>query len=256
LQTQLLTFITDFGFSDGTLALLKSNILQQSPTIQFLDINNVVKPFHIVEAAYLAENLFHRFPVGSYHFVATNIFMETDLPLLVASYQGHYFIGIDNGIFSLIFKSSAVQYRLMAASIDDDWNMQVANTVAKLQAGVPFEQLGLPHLVARQLVKNEPFYKDNYIEGAVLFTDNFGNVITNIQRDFIIGRFHLEKVRVNFGASHRIQGILPGIANASDHEPFAIFNSFGYLLLGMKNYHFARLFDVKDGMKISMSEIK
>ncbi len=209
----------------------------------------------MAEAAYLAENLYSRFPTGTIHFITTNMYMERLMPIVLVHCESHYFIGVDNGVFSILFHQKDAQFRLLASQVDEDWNLIISGAIQQLTGGIAWNTIGTALEQLRQVKRPEPFIKESYVEGAVLFTDDFGNAITNIKQEQVSSVFDLSKVIISFGASHRIQGIKKSIAEAADHEPFAIFNAFGHLLLGMKNYNFSRLFDVKDGIKVALQAI-
>ncbi len=109
MQTHLITLTTDFGTTDGSINLLKLQIQKALPTAAFNDLSHQVKPLHIAHAAYLASNLYPHFAAGTLHLILANGLHEKNCELLFAKFKEHYFLSLNNGIFSFKFENENVQ---------------------------------------------------------------------------------------------------------------------------------------------------
>ena len=103
----IITLTTDWGLRDHYLASFKGELMSRSPDIQLVDISHEIEHFDILQASFVIRNCFEKFPKGTLHFIgiAGNITEKNkndQRNFLVVKSNGHYFIGEDSGIFSLI----------------------------------------------------------------------------------------------------------------------------------------------------------
>ena len=95
----IITLTTDFGTRDYYAAVVKGEILSAIADAQIIDISHDIEPFDIMHGAYVLKNAYPHFPIGSIHIIGVNLNSETGLNHIVATKDGHIFIGPDNGIF-------------------------------------------------------------------------------------------------------------------------------------------------------------
>ena len=96
------TLTTDFGLEGYYLASLKGAILSKNPDIHIIDISHQVKPYDIVQGAFILKNAYHHFPTGTIHLVSVDN-LSAPLSLITFQQNGHYFIGPNNGIFPVSY---------------------------------------------------------------------------------------------------------------------------------------------------------
>ncbi len=100
----IITLTTDLGTKDHYVGVLKGSILNLCPDATIVDISHEIPPYDILKAAYTLKNCFNDFPEGSIHIVGVNPEISMEAINLAILYKGQYFIGSDNGVFSLIFE--------------------------------------------------------------------------------------------------------------------------------------------------------
>ena len=100
----IITLTTDLGYKDFYQAALKGSILKTLPKVTIIDISHEIEAFNISKAAFLLKNSFHYFPKGTVHLIGIDTVYSASNKYLALKYQDHYFVGADNGIFSLIFE--------------------------------------------------------------------------------------------------------------------------------------------------------
>ena len=100
----IVSITTDFGLQDYYVAELKAQIYQRSLDVHIVDVSHSVDSHDIVQAAHFVENVFRSFPKGSIHCVAVYNYYQKDSSFITFEREGHYFIGPDNGVFSLMFE--------------------------------------------------------------------------------------------------------------------------------------------------------
>ena len=99
----IITLTTDLGLKDHYVASVKGAILSQIPDINIVDITHNIDAFNISQTAYVIRNCYKNFPAGSIHILGVDAELSIDNSHLAVFAGGHYFIGTDNGTFSLLF---------------------------------------------------------------------------------------------------------------------------------------------------------
>lgn len=181
----IVTLTSDFGWKDYYLPMIKGAILCRNEQIQIVDITHDIPSYDIVQAAFIFKNCWKSFPAGTIHLISVNDYPENKEQSFVAiAYQKHFFIGPNNGVFSLIFDkipSSAYQLenkpqkRFPLAEV-------YANAVGHLAAGRPVHEIGFPAKDFFQRITFTPVQSHSQIRGAVIHVDQFENVILNISK--------------------------------------------------------------------------
>src|SRR5207249_2723932 len=81
---------------------------------RLVDITHKVTPFNVGEAAFVIAQAWRYFPKRSIHVVVVDPGVgSTRRPILVEA-GGHYFIGPDNGVFSLIYDAAPSKIRAIS----------------------------------------------------------------------------------------------------------------------------------------------
>ena len=99
----IITLTSDYGNRDYFTAAIKGALLSETPNAQIIDISHEISPFNIQEAAYILKNAYVHFPKGTIHMIGIDSEASTNKLHIACKFDGHYFIGADTGIFSLMF---------------------------------------------------------------------------------------------------------------------------------------------------------
>jgi S-adenosyl-L-methionine hydrolase (adenosine-forming) len=184
---QIVTLTTDFGLQDYYVPALKGAMLTRHRALNLVDVSHNITNHDIVQAAFILKNAWHTFPVGTIHVVSVNNFSSEQNRFLAFKYEDHYFIGPDNGIFTLIFPNW-IPPQYIAEIPFGGLNFKpvsavIAESVGFLAANQPLENLGLEAIDIVQRIMLQPVISPNQIRGSVIHIDNYDNVILNITRD-------------------------------------------------------------------------
>ena len=98
----IITLTTDLGAKDNYLGSVKGAIYSQLEDVKIVDITNTITSFNIQEAAFVLRNCYKDFPKGTVHIVSVDDELSAQNEHLAIEINGHYFIGADNGLFSLL----------------------------------------------------------------------------------------------------------------------------------------------------------
>jgi hypothetical protein len=190
---QIVTLTTDFGLQDYYVPVLKGTILSRHRELNIVDISHQVKHHDIVQAAFVVKNTWSAFPEGTIHVISVNNLGGERGRFLAFKYEKHIFIGPDNGIFTLIFpKLSPLNIvEIPFIGLNFEYVREaLAYAVGHLASNLPLESLGNPAHDILQRITFQPVIAPSQIRGAVIYVDNYDNVVSNITRDLFekVGR--------------------------------------------------------------------
>ena len=94
-----ITLTTDFGYKDFSVAITKANIYNNIDNVIIVDISHQISPFNNTQAAYILKNSYKSFPEGTIHIIGVDSELTPENSHLAMSFNNHYFIGANNGIF-------------------------------------------------------------------------------------------------------------------------------------------------------------
>lgn len=240
---RIITLTSDMGTQDYYVAAVKAAILGQSPEVQIVDITHHIQPFDIAQAAFVLKNVYRSFPIGSIHVAGidsekTNPLQNPGSPLVrhvIVKYDGHYFIGADNGIFSLFLqKNPDGVFEIDFGLTDEDYTFPVKTVFARAASmianGKEPESFAKPISELNQRTVLAPTTNPNLIIGTVIYIDGYGNVITNITRELFERQVNGQSFRILLrGGSHEIDEIRKSYNEVPDGEVVALFDSSGHL---------------------------
>lgn len=188
----LITMTTDFG--DGPFAgVMKGVIYTIDPQTIIVDLTHNIRPQNVREAAFIIGMNYRYFPKESVHLVVVDPEVGSGRrPLLVVADE-HYFIGPDNGVFSYLYKHAAEDLKVIHITSGhlflekDSPTFQgrdvFAPCAARLANGLDLNKFGEEISDYHVIDLPSPVrLNDLVLQGEVIFTDRFGNAITNIKK--------------------------------------------------------------------------
>jgi hypothetical protein len=184
----IITLTTDLGYKDFYQAALKGSILSLKPDVNIIDITHSISAFNIPQAAFVLKNAFPYFPKGTVHLIGINSVFHQKTKYLAVKYRGHYFVGSDNGIFSLMFDDTPDE--IVELNIMQDLkflHFPLTDIFAKAASHLAYNgkltDIGITMEELEEKVNLQPVIEKNVIKGSVIYIDSFQNVITNISKD-------------------------------------------------------------------------
>lgn len=242
-MASIITLTTDYGLRDSFVASLKGVILKINPEARIVDISHDIAPQDIWEAAFSLKTAYSYFPKGTVHLAVVDPGVGSDRRPIIAVTESYYFVGPDNGIFTLVYSEAerlgvhhitAGHYYLPNPGPTFHGRDIFAPVAAWLAKGIPSGNFGEE---IKDFVRlNVPLAKvgSNVIDGYVIHIDRFGNIITNITyRD--IQSISPEGAEISSlpialsVAGKEVKGLKKFYAENAPGEPGAIINSSGYL---------------------------
>jgi S-adenosyl-L-methionine hydrolase (adenosine-forming) len=228
---QVITLTSDLGTSDFYLPALKGYLCQQLPDAKVIDITHGIKKFQIEDAAYVLKNAFSFFPEGTIHLIGLKSINSINHDALLVEYKKHFFLGIDNGLFSILLDEAPTKiYKLNFTKRIDTINFFMKDALAavavNLAKGKKPEQMGVPLNGFKELLRFEPTTNEETIRGIVTFIDEYENVITNIQKSLFdrIGKGRHFEIFLKTRDYGVIEKISSSYSDVRPGELLALFN--------------------------------
>lgn len=250
----IITMLTDFGTSDGYVAAMKAVILNINPKVVLVDITHDIAPQDVRGAAFVLNTVYRYFPPGTIHLSVVDPGVGSDRRAVAVDTGEALYVAPDNGLLSYLLadkRAPAAQgiapvdlagtfpvevpqhWRVIQLTEPRYWLPNPSTTfhgrdifspaAAYLSMGESMERFG-PRLDTLRsfevpIAKKGP---DGAIEGEVIHTDRFGNLITSVRGDELPkGPLVVEM------ASYRIVGISHSYAEGRGLT--ALVGSSGYL---------------------------
>ena len=101
---------------DAYVGIMKGVILSLSPDARLVDLSHEAPPQDILSGALMLQSAWRYFPPGTIHLAVVDPGVGSRRRLLGAAGGEQFFVGPDNGLFSLVF---AEQTPLMAVSLEN-----------------------------------------------------------------------------------------------------------------------------------------
>jgi len=246
----LLTLTSDIGIQDFMPGAIKGQLLQANNSFNIIDITHLLSPFNYPQAAYVCRNAIRNFPPGTFHLVLINLFDEKPEHLLLAEHDGHFIGCADNGLLTMILEE--VPEKVVALHLEKSQQKNTlycinvfAQAFNKLIEGKKLEEIGDPSVSIH--VKNplRPLLGNNWIEGQIIFIDNFENVIVNISKEEFEEQRKGRSFNLIFKRDEEIDKISETYADVAEGEKLALFNSAGYLEIAINKGNAAGLFGLQ-----------
>jgi S-adenosylmethionine hydrolase len=121
----------------------------------------------------------------------------------------------------------------------------MGDVVNKLANGESIKSIGLPDVSYIEKNPLRPMFSDDWIEGQIIFIDNFENVIVNITRAQFEQQRKGRHFKIVFKRDEVIESISESYADVAEGEKLALFNSAGYLEIAINKGNAAGLFGLK-----------
>lgn len=256
MDSPVITLLSDFGLQDEYVGAMKGVILQICPAARLVDISHLIAPQQVRSAAFVLYAAHGYFPAGTIHLAVVDPGVGTDRRAVVVKAGGCFFVGPDNGLFSLILKGkthwearSLENEHLRPNPVSSTFHGRdiFAPAAAHLAAGVAFEKFGaLCGLTPTPW--GEPAFAKESVEGEVIHIDRFGNAITNVEIAL------LEKWAPAHCWTARTRGVSVVLAKTyarvTPGEPLALAGSSGFIEIAVNRGNAAAKLGLRPGLPV------
>ena len=255
----VITLTTDFGLKDYYVSAMKAVMLGIAPEVRLVDVSHDIPSQDIMAGSWVLKNSAMLFPSGTVHTVVIDPGVGTERAPIALKVEDQYFVGPDNGIFSLLTADSyysAVrlckqEYLRDNQSATFHGRDIFAPAAAHLSRGVDLHDLGEPidELVSYRWM--QPIADRDGLEGTIIHIDKFGNLITNIPQSLLNEVVADKDVKIYVG-NVILNSIEPTFGAVAEGEPVAYIGSAGMLEVGINKGDAEQMLGVQKGAQISL----
>lgn len=247
----IITLTTDLGLKDYYVSSVKGAILTEYPAAMIVDITHEVPAFDIQQAAFILKNAYPSFPEKTIHVIGVNAEADPDHPHVAVEINKHFFIGADNGIFSLLFDK--VPEKIVELNIRQETDILTFPTrdvfvkaACHLARGGTMEIIGTPRKTIYERTLFRPVSESSMIRGTVIYIDSYKNVICNITKSLFkeIGKGRPFSIFFR-RPDYNIDEISKAYNDVPEGEKLALFSSTGYLEIAINKGEASNLLGLK-----------
>jgi S-adenosylmethionine hydrolase len=246
----LITLTSDIGRQDFLTGAVKGQLLQINNQFTIIDISHELSPFNYPQAAYVCRNAIKNFSPKTFHIVMVNLFDKRPGHLLFIEHNNQYIGCADNGLITMILEESPQRVAALPLSPSEQKNTLYcarvfASAYQEILDGKSFDEIGDTNVSIEEKNPLRPLLGEKFIEGQIIFIDNFENVIINITKDEFEEQRRGRSFKIVFKRDEIIEKISDTYADVSESEKLALFNSANYLEIAINKGNAAGLFGLE-----------
>ncbi len=250
-HTYAITLLSDYGLNTYYTAVLKEKIWLAMPEVKIIDISHQLPSFDVMQAAFLLKSTLLDFTTPTIHLVAVDTNIMVHKKVVFARKDKQWVISADNGLFSLLFQTWDEMYLVNSDLLNpnDTWpekNLFVT-LASKIINEVDIGGYAQPTNTVKELKELMPAQHGNQLTIPVIHVDGYENIMLNMNKtDFekLIGDKAFE---LYYRKREAITQITLNYHEAREGDGFAVFNSSGWLEIGINKGKGQRLLGLKPG---------
>jgi len=258
----IVTLTTDFGQRDHYAAAMKGVILQIAPRSVVVDVTHQIAPHNVLQAAFVIRQVWPSFPQGTIHVVVVDPGVGTARRILAAQYDGQIIICPDNGILSFLQRDAPLEMlrevmnrNLFARVVSATFHGRdvMAPVAGHLSRGLKLTDVGPPtdRLEMLDLPRPERM-PDHTVHGKVIYTDGFGNLVTNLTRDDLTRAFNARPGAHAWLEEHDLGPVRQTYAQVEPGRALALIGSIGMLEVAVNQGNAAEHFKAGVGTPVTI----
>jgi hypothetical protein len=259
MRSGLITLMTDFGTDDVFAGVMKGVIAGINPSAGVIDLTHAIPPFDILQAAVKLSRACRYFPRGTVHTVVVDPGVGSDRRIVCMESSGRLFLAPDNGVLTAVEAEwgrdavfEVTNRSLFLPKVSGTFHGRdiFAPVAARLAAGLSPAELGPPAGEIRRIELPAPVQgPEGAWNGIVLWSDRFGNLVTNLRADEVLRCLPAGSATICIGES-KIAGIHSSFSDAAKGEPVAVVGSFGAIEICVREGNAAESFGGRRGTEV------
>lgn len=244
MQTPIITLTTDFGIVDSYVAQMKGIITGINREAKIIDVTHEIPPQDVFRGAMVLDEIVDCFPKGTIHVVVVDPGVGSQRRIIAAEFAGQKFVLPDNGLIERVRMRFSVEQlvevtktkfflpasRTNGSLVSNTFHGRdiLAPVAANLSLGVNLGELG-PRIDGPlcDLPMSTPKVTERSIVGTIVWTDSYGNMITNIA-GCLIPADQYSKLKISVGSTE-IDGVSRYYSEVNHGQIHALINSSDYL---------------------------
>lgn len=260
LKMAIVTLTSDWGLTDHYVASVKGAIMSRSPQTTIVDITHSITKYSLPETAFIIKNSYKNFPKGSIHIIGVNSDETKGSSHSIVYYDEHYFIGADNGVFSLLCEGKPEKIISISKLPEPKYktfpSLEIyAVAACHIADGKKPEELGEEQKELYKLSGYLPISEANSVKGIIIYFDSYDNAITNIS-DKIFNEVGKGRKFSAFFRNEELREIKKTYSDVADADIVLVFGATGLLEIALSKGSAKNLLglNIYDPIRIEFNE--
>ncbi|MCM8797370.1 MAG: SAM-dependent chlorinase/fluorinase [Candidatus Omnitrophica bacterium] len=257
---KIVALLTDFGWDDNYVGIIKGVILNINSNLQVVDICHSINPQNIIQGALRLKSAYSYFPKKTVFLCVVDPGVGSKREAVILKTKDYFFVAPDNGLLSLvvdehspkeIYTITNRRYFIEPLSCTFHGRDILAPVAAHIASGVPLHRFGKRKEALKKIALPKVIvdHKKQCLQGQIIDIDRFGNCITNLtEKDLAVIK---RKVSLKF-KGYTVSRIASSYAEAEEDQPLVIVGSRGYLEISVNNGSAAKKFNLRIGTPIKV----
>lgn len=205
---KLITLISDWKLRDPYIGMMKGELYKVFPDTHIIDITHAIELNNISQTAFILRNAFTAFPEGTLHLILTGSINSYLANPVLMKFQNHYFLGEDNGVFSLITENSSFEKAWSYPAQESE--MAIPYKMIQMTQWLYNQQLDKKaddcRAVQKRLIQ-QPDYNSitNSLKGSIVYIDSNCNAVTNIPASLFLEHVGGKDFIANMGTHQHVK---------------------------------------------------
>jgi len=253
---KIIAIITDFGYDSPYVGPVKAQIYKiAGEEIKIIDVFHEIEKHSIYEALYWIYFLYKDYPEGTVFLCVIDPTVGTERKGIALEFEKRFFVGPDNGIFTLLINKGAKVYELPPPPASASKTFHARDYFSVWAAKIAVSPFILKTLkILKEPVKmniKKPLKKAGKIIGHAVTKDKFGNLLTDIPNKWVSeNKKYILKIK-----SFEIKGPLKTYADVPEKNLLFLKGSFGFLEIAANKYSAFEIIKPKFPEKAGIKEI-
>lgn len=249
------TLTTEWKPDDIYHGIIKGKLSSLYPDVTIIDNASNIPAFDILHASFVVRNTFLNYPRGSIHLIFVHSEAKGEQKYLLVKARDHFFIGTDNGIFSLILNDVPDEVISIEHADDSDELDVFAKAAADLLNGKKPAEIGKRIRDISERIPLRATIEKNVITGSIIFIDSYGNAISNITKDVFLRVFDGKEYRILIQSNKNYtERIVKKYSDVSVGDLLTRFNSLDLLEIAINGANVSELFSLTIGTVVRIDD--
>ena len=257
----VIALLSDFGSRDHYVGTMKGVMLGICPDVTFVDITHDIAPHDVLDGAIELAAAYRFFPAGTIFLAVVDPGVGSGRRGVAAEIGDYRFVCPDNGLLSAVLREATPKkvvelterrYARPTVSRTFEGRDRFAPAAAWIAKGIQLAALGRNVPGLHRLDIPEAVLNDTELVGAVLRTDRFGNLVTNIDRKTFEKFAKAEGVQVAAGGA-TVGRLVATYADIRPGEICGLFGSTDHLELAANAGSAAEILGLSRGAAVQVT---
>lgn len=251
---RIVTLLTDFGYQDAYVGIMKGVILSHAPDAQLVDLTHAIPPQDLAQGAFHLWASVEVFPEGTIHLAVVDPGVGGERRAIACEAGGQFFVGPDNGLlwsaiqrFPHIRVVELTQTSFFRTTISDTFHGRdiFAPVVGHLAHGRTLREIGRPIADPIALDIFDVEGDGQRIWGRILSVDRFGNLCTNLSRGILRMFPEFQELQITVGPHEITTPLSKTFSDVISGSLVVYFNSYGLLEIALRGGSAADFLQIK-----------